>query len=491
MKITVLNLIFILALGASSAAADQPIDQTAKKKGPPFPALVILKEQADLSPAEKMTSREEKGRFVYEALRSVALKSQGPLVEFLNQHHSDIQRFYISNMIAIYDATPELVKQIAARDDVAKILDNPQARLKRPKTDFNPWREAPAVGPGANLVRIGADRVWNEFKIRGEGIVIGGADTGVDWQHPALKNHYRGFDGKSIDHSYSWHDAIRRPIAKTKGKCGIASAAPCDDQDHGTHTMGTMIGDDDHGNQIGVAPGAKWIACRNMDQGIGRPTSYIECFEYFLAPYAQGADPMKDGDPSKAPNIINNSWTCSKEEGCRGDELLPALQAVSKAGIMVVASAGNEGPDCGTIHEGPAMFTGETLTIGAFNHRTDKVAGFSSRGPSALDGGIGPALAAPGVDVLSSIPGGGYEDNGWSGTSMAGPHAVGAIALLWSANHRLIGMIPETKAILFHTATPNPTTTETCGGLQAGTVPNNISGYGFLDVYHAVHSQVH
>ena len=73
--------------------------------------------------------------------------------------------------------------------------------------------------------------------------------------------------------------------------------APCDDKGHGTHTIGTAIGDDGMGNQIGMAPGAKWIGCRNMDQGNGTPARYIECMEFFLAPYPVGGTPAQ-GDPT-------------------------------------------------------------------------------------------------------------------------------------------------------------------------------------------------
>jgi subtilisin family serine protease len=343
-------------------------------------------------------------------------------------------------------------------------------------------------GPEENIVRIGATKVWEDAHVRGEGIVIAGQDTGVQWNHPALIHQYRGsLANGQVNHNYNWHDAIHRHLDPTeeKSKCGYDTQVPCDDVGHGTHTIGTVVGDDGKGNQIGVAPKAQWMACKNMDNGLGTPASYIECFEFFLAPYPLNGNPLKDGDPAKAPHIMNNSWGCTPEEGCKGDEILPSLQAMKKAGILVVASAGNDGPGCSTISDPPAWHSGLTLSIGAFDHRNDKIASFSSRGPSALDGGIGPNIAAPGVSIRSSVPGNRYESFMWSGTSMAGPHAVGAAALLWSANNNLIGDIDQTISLIEKGAEAK-TSNENCGGVPGTHVPNNTYGYGLLNVHKAV-----
>lgn len=454
--------------------------------------FIILKDQADLSAADSFISREEKGRYVYDTLRNIAITTQKPLVEYLESKHINFRQFYIENMIAIENPTADLIKALSARADVARIMGSPYVKLKLPKT-----RDAFALhanigsGPEQNLVRIGATKVWDNYHVRGEGIVVAGQDTGVQWDHPALIHQYRGMaaDG-TVNHNYNWHDAIHRHASlNTKiSTCNYNSTVPCDDFGHGTHTMGTIVGDDGKGNQIGVAPKAKWVACRNMDNGVGTAASYIECFEFFLAPYPLHGNPMKDGDPTKAPHIINNSWGCTQDEGCKGDEILPSLQAMKKAGIFVVASAGNEGPGCSTIDAPPAWHSGLTLAVGAFNHRTDTIASFSSRGPSALNSGTGPNIAAPGVSIRSSVPGSRYESAMWSGTSMAGPHAVGAAALLWSFNRNLIGDIDQTIAIIEKSAEPK-TTHESCGGVPGSHIPNNTYGSGLLNVLQAVCSQ--
>jgi serine protease AprX len=124
-------------------------------------------------------------------------------------------------------------------------------------------------------------------RLSGQGVVVGGQDTGYQWDHPAIKSQYRGWDGVEADHAYSWHDAIHEDLGSLDlNHCGFDSPVPCDDHGHGTHTMGTIVGGADNvGTQIGVAPGARWIGCRNMENGWGTPATYSECYEWFMAPY--------------------------------------------------------------------------------------------------------------------------------------------------------------------------------------------------------------
>ena len=139
------------------------------------------------------------------------------------------------------------------------------------------------------------------------------------------------------NHNYNWHDSIH----SGGGSCGADSPAPCDDFGHGTHTMGTMVGDDGGTNKIGVAPRRKWIGCRNMDQGVGTPATYTECFQWFIAPTDL---PNQNPDPSKAPHVINNSWGCPPSEGCTDPTVLQTVvENTRAAGIEVVVSAGNAG----------------------------------------------------------------------------------------------------------------------------------------------------
>ncbi|WP_394828379.1 S8 family serine peptidase [Pendulispora albinea] len=451
----------------------------------PTSVLVYLKGgAADLSPAARAASNEERGVFVHTRLREHAKASQKSLLAWLDRQGANVQPFFIVNAVLVNDASPGLIRKLAARDDVERIIVDKSIPLQRVPSD--PAAEEEAIAAvGSNITATGAPRVWNELKVNGAGVVVAGQDTGVDWTHPALKSHYRGWNGTTADHRYSWHDAIRS--GASGNRCGFNLSAPCDDNDHGTHTVGTIVGDDGAGNQIGMAPGAKWIACRNMDAGNGKPSTYIECSQWFLAPYPQGADPST-GDPSKRPDVINNSWGCPSSEGCTGRDLVPVVQALTAAGVLFVASAGNSGSGCNSISDQPATISPETLSVGAYSHTNNTIAAFSSRGPSTLDKKVGPDVAAPGVSIRSSVPGGGYSSF-FSGTSMAGPHVVGEVALLISANPSLRGNIAELTRIVTTTATPK-TTSQTCGGVSGSTIPNNTWGYGIINAYKAVSSKL-
>src|SRR5947208_9318194 len=244
------------------------------------------------------------------------------------------------------------------------------------------------------------------------------------------------------DHNYNWHDSIHDGASNP---CGFDSPFPCDDFFHGSHTTGTAIGDDGMGNQIGMAPGAKWIGCRNMNQGVGTPARYIECMEFFLAPYPIGGDPSQ-GHPTKAPDITINSWGCPTSEGCSVNTLQSAVEAQAAAGIMMVVAAGNSGSLCSTVTDPPSFYAA-SYTAGALNTGTDTIAFFSSRGPVTIDGSnrIKPDIAAPGTGTRSASN---TSDNAYtfaSGTSMATPHIAGAMGLLWCALPSLRHQIDPSK----------------------------------------------
>jgi len=188
--------------------------------------------------------------------------------------------------------------------------------------------------------------------------------------------------------------------------------------------MGTLVGDDGAGNQIGMAPGARWIGCRNMDsKGYGFPATYLTCFEFFLAPYPLDGTPDQ-GNPELGPDVTNNSWSCPVYEGCAWDTLQAAVEAQRAAGIFTVVAAGNNSSGgCSTISEPPALYDA-AYTVGATTSN-DTIASFSRRGPVTIDGSgrLKPDLSAPGVNIRSSVPGGWYQVN--QGTSMAAPHVAG------------------------------------------------------------------
>jgi subtilisin family serine protease len=219
-----------------------------------------------------------------------------------------------------------------------------------------------------------------------------------------------------------------------------------------------------------------------MNGGNGTPSTYLECFEFFLAPYPVGGTSAQ-GDPAKAPHVTNNSWGCPASEGCAADTLRLAVATQRAAGIFTSVSAGNSGSSgCSTVSDPPAIYA-DSWVVGALQTGTTSIASFSSRGPVTLDGSgrTKPDIAAPGTSTRSSFPGGGYSS--LSGTSMASPHVAGAVALLWSAQPALVGQIAQTERILGDSAIAISTTL--CGSV-AGVRPNNVYGWGSLDVKAAV-----
>lgn len=440
--------------------------------------LILLEPQGDLDGAAAFSLKEERGYYVYASRYQLAQRTQAPLRAQLEARGIPYRAFYIINALQV-QADRETLLTLALHPEVARIIANPRVNSSLPLQQAGSPRPLAVQSVGWNIERIGAPQVW-ALGYTGQGIVIAGQDTGYEWSHPALQSHYRGAQGETVNHNYNWHDSIH----SGGGACGADSTQPCDDHGHGTHTMGTMVGDDGDVNQIGVAPDAQWMGCRNMNVGYGTPATYIECFEFFLAPYPIGETPADgNADPAMAPDVINNSWSCPPAEGCDWQSLQDVVAAVNAAGIMVVTSASNYGPSCSSVREPIALY--ETVYSVGATDSSEAIASLSSRGPVTIDGSgrIKPDLVAPGIAIRSSTRGGNYGNS--SGTSMASPHVAGAVALLWSARPDLRGHITETAAILNTTAILRYSTQ--CGD-AADAVPNNVYGWGRLDIAAAVNS---
>jgi serine protease AprX len=456
--------------------------------------FVVLSRQASLAGAAQLNTKLSKGEYVYRTLYRTAQESQKAIREELDARGVEYRSFYIVNALLV-KGDRSLAFKLAARPDVKRIDGNPEMRQTLPEPqepealEFNPeWPDVitgnaiTAVEPGISYVR--APQIWS-LGYNGQGIVVGAADTGYRWTHVALKNAYRGWNGTTASHDYNWHDSIHT----SGGTCAANSTAPCDDQGHGTHTMGTILGLDG-ANQVGMAPGARWIGCRNMKSGAGTPASYIECMEFFLAPYPVGGTTAQ-GDPSKAPHVTNNSWGCNAAEGCTTPNiLLTAVSNTRAAGILMEVSAGNSGSACSTVVDPPSFYD-PSFTTGALNTGTDTVASFSSRGPVTADGSnrIKPDIMAPGTSTRSSYNTSDTTYSSLSGTSMAGPHVVGGVALLLSAFPSLIGNPDAIESRLTSSAKHITLSSTTCGS-AAGAVPNNVYGHGRLDVGCAIPGNV-
>ncbi|MEM8857833.1 MAG: S8 family serine peptidase [Chloroflexota bacterium] len=437
----------------------------------PDTIFVVMADQADIEFVTALEARDERVSVAYENLVEHATTDQQDIRQWLDGRSATYTPFYLINGLEV-EATPLMRRQLSQRDDVGWILESPQARPLRnwfePATDLSmtgltPPEEAPG-DPVWGILEVNAPLVWDEFNSRGEGIIVGSADSGVDFTHPALVNQYLG---SADNHDYAWFDP------------GLKSPAPADSGGHGTHTTGTILGD----FGIGVAPAAQWIGCRNLPRNLGNPADYVACMEFLFAPFPIGGDPFTDGDPTRGAHLTNNSWGCPPEEGCDGRTMGIAIRQLRLAGQLMVISNGNSGPACDTT--GVPATNDDAFSVGALSS-SGTMAGFSSRGPAVdYDGDliIKPDIVAPGVEIISSLPGNTYGPS--QGTSMAGPHVAGVVALLWSAVPELIGDIDQTEQILVESANQIQLE-ERCLDNQADPEINTDTGHGVIDAYAAV-----
>jgi len=436
--------------------------------------IVMMAEQADLSAADQLQIKLEKGEYVFNTLVATAAETQAALRAYLDGQGADYLSLYIVSAIWVKQGTLNLAQAIAARPDVAEISANHTYQLEPPIDPTASSAEPQAVEP--NLTFINVDDVW-AMGVTGQGTVMAGNDTGLDATHPAIAPHYRGCLNPPTctewDHNYNWYDAW-----------APSNVVPWDDYGHGTHTTGTMVGDDGAGNQIGVAPGAQTIHCKNMLGGGGDDAHFILCFEWDLAPWdLNGENPM----PSMAPDAVNNSWGYG---GGGVNAFRTAINNLQASGVLVEVSAGNEGPSCSSLRS-PGDYQ-EVLTTGSIDHSGQTfpgvITGFSSRGPSDLDGNYFPDIMAPGNGIRSAVPGNSYEY--WSGTSMAGPHSTALIGLMWSACEDLRGLVEITDQMIRDTAEPlTGQNGSNCGG-DYDIGPNNDWGLGTIDAQAAVQAAI-
>jgi subtilisin family serine protease len=373
--------------------------------------IVEFDEQPDLTPAYQM-DWESRGWWVYNTLDAARAQRQ----EALKAVGLTGVCFMSTPVCQVGGGMSEV--EVAAKMKQVSYVRAPEIFQVDPVTQEEAKQEIQAVEWG--IAKIRADQVWS-LEVNGTDVVVANIDTGVDYTHPALVGNYRGTITGS--HDYSWYDPAN--ICPNP-------QVPCDNNSHGTHTMGTIAG----GLGIGVAPGATWIAAKGCESSGCSEFALNSAADWILAPRkTDGSNP----NPSMRPQLVSNSWG-----GGRGDTWYASkVDAWLAAGIIPVFSAGNSGPACETAND-PGEYP-NVISAGATDS-ADGIAFFSSRGPRS-SGGIGPDLSAPGVGVRSSVPGGGYSE--YSGTSMAAPHVAGAIALVLSANPGLMGNFEAMGRFLF------------------------------------------
>jgi bacillopeptidase F len=399
--------------------------------------IVSLSDQVDVKQVKdknKDKSKSELRTALITELKNKQDKTQKAIKDLLKGKAIKITSFWIFNGLAV----------TAGADTIRELADNPEVesiRLDRKVSAPEPTLAASAP-PEWNLVTISAPELWS-LGYTGAGIVVASMDTGVDANHQDLAASWRGG-------SNSWYDP--------NGE----HATPYDADGHGTQSMGLIVGGDAGGSAIGVAPGAQWIAVKIFnDARVAELSDIHQGFQWLL-------DPDDNPGTDDAPSVVNNSWSLGNINDC-DQEFKPDIEALRAAEIAVVFSGGNYGPFSGS-SVSPSNNLGG-FAVGATDN-TDRIAYFSSRGPSACDGTTYPEVVAPGVDVRTAnlTYGGVFPDLyvNVGGTSFSAPHVAGGMALLLSAYPN--ATVAQLEQALEDTA------------LDLGTAgPDNDYGQGLID----------
>jgi len=379
------------------------------------------------------------------------------VIGYAVKHGLDYASMLTTNSVFIRGGNLDAARDLAALPGVAYL------RLER-ITVLDPIIDTGKPGLPEAITDWGitdtkANQVWSQFGVRGGGIKVANIDTGVQWNHPALVNQF-ACPGDPTN-AACWRDP--------SNICAGGSA--CDNNGHGTHTMGTMVAKDDPALTYiaGMAPDATWIACKGCESSSCTDFALNTCADWLLQP---------GGNPDNRPNVVNNSWG-----GGGGDNWYQVkVQAWRASGIFPAFSAGNSGSGCSTLGS-PGDYQ---ESMGSAAHDSSRtVASFSSRGPSSTFGHdpyTKPNISAPGVSICSTVPTDGWSC-GYSGTSMASPHTAGAVALLWSGCPALVGQMAATFEILQNNSDVAPA--GNCSAPPDGQ-GNYTYGYGYLNALSAI-----
>ncbi len=449
----VLSLLPALAVAAPAAAPaspqtdkieDQLLDLFAVKGSSDF--LVGFAEQADLSPAYGM-GWDARGEFVVNALTAVAQRSQAQAKAYLDGRGLTYKTFIGGNELYVYAGDQTAAESLSMLPEVS-YLRAPRTYTIDPIIGSDP---APEATTDWGIIDSKADQFWSTFGLYGEGITVANIDTGVQYQHPALYPNYKCGAGP---HTNCWSDPDG------------TYTVPTDGNGHGTHTMGTMVAENDDTLTYiaGMAPNAQWIACQGCDTSSCDTADLLSCADWILAP---------GGSAANRPNIVNNSWG-----GGGGDAWYQTyVQAWVAAGIFPAFSAGNSS-GCSSMGS-PGDYQESFATTGHDSGRTHYYAqGASAFGHTPY---TKPNISGPAVSVCSTVPTNSWSC-GYSGTSMASPHTAGAVALLWSCNPSLIGQVDLTFQALQNGADAPTPINPSCGVPPDGEGTYE-DGYGYLNIY--------
>lgn len=316
-------------------------------------------------------------------------------------------RVYEHLGIILGTVSPDGLKQLQSDGRVGSVTGAPELSLIHPQTVATAEVTA---GPTWGLSTLEIPRLWAEG-LTGSGVIVAHLDTGADGRHPALK--------KAIANFAQFDDL---------GNEVTPSPDAFDSGEHGTHTAATVVGRSTNGIAMGVAPEAR-VACAMVIEGGNVIARVLSGLNWALA---QGA------------RVLSMSL------GLRGwhEDWVPVIQVLRARGVLPVIAVGNEGP--GTSRS-PGNYA-EALSVGAID-QSGVVAGFSSSQTfTRTVDPIVPDVVAPGVNVVSAVPGGGFKS--MSGTSMATPHVAGLAALLFNAKPG--ARVDEVEDAIFKSSVLNP-----------------------------------
>lgn len=462
----------VLAISKSSEDISKKLSENLirSKNDEFFDVIVKLKKEVnsrkiknDVKNANAEKSKEELQKEIRKEIvnesKELAKSTQASILEILKNEKNkgnvkSYESFFIINCVNLV-ARKSVIVELAKRDDVEKIIENKVIKVEKPEKNeiIRMSRSAYDIHIPWNLEAINAYKAQRYTKDCNNEVVVGIIDSGVDSTHSAISKNYRGNDSSLA--AYSWYNTIN-------GKDG-SQEKPYDDRGHGTHVCGTILGSKENA-LLGVAPKAKWIGVKVFDQdGETDNVKLLKAGEWIMAP---------NGDPTKAPKVVNNSWGGNSNDGFFQE----IVKKWREAGIFPVFSAGNVGPfnDGGDDSIGTPGAYPESYAVGAIR-KDEHIAKFSLRGKSSYTNKIKPDIVAPGVNILSCIPGEKYTI--YTGTSMAAPHVTGVIALMLQVNPNLT--VDQIENILNETALPLKDEYYT-------TTPNNGYGYGKVNAVSAV-----
>lgn len=440
--------------------------------------MIFFLDKPDLGAASQL-SWTDRGWYVMNALQHAAGRSQLGVRNYLDEQQVSYQSFWIDNIIVVERGDISLLDNLRTFPEIDLIRSEPEIFLIEPELADQSGPALLAVEP--NIQHVNAPGVW-DLGITGEGITLASIDTGVRFTHQALVNQYRGNSGDgAFNHNYNWWDPYE------------STTVPSDQHGHGSHVTGIMVGDDGGSNQIGMAPGAQWIACRGFNPS-ATTAGLLECAQFLAAPWdLTGANP----DPARRPHLVNNSWgSCTSTYD-------PWYQGVvdnwHSAGIYPIFSNGNSSncgypspPGLNTVGN-PARY-GNVTGVGSTGTNNGEYAPHSNWGPTDNPDTVNPSgypmlkpqFLAPGVGIRSATWGSDTSYTFLSGTSMASPHAAGLIALVWQAAPCLTGEYGTTETLIEQTATPIPYNSGGSPPPGPGNVPNYAAGWGEINALAAV-----